>query len=413
MMDYTIFLWLAIIIALTKFLGILSKKIGLPEVVGFLVAGIIIGPSCLNIVNMNGGNGTFLLDASELGVVFLMYNAGLDTDMEEMKKNLLASFVTAAIGVIVPLLVGTLVYGVYYHADFSNKTQLLESLFVGTVLTATSVSITVQTLKELGKLQGAVGTTILGAAVIDDILGIIVLTIVSSMKDSSVNAGMIFGKIVLYFVMIGILLLICRKINPVIEKDDGKRRVALFAIAFALLLAYVSEKFFGIADITGAYFAGLMLCTSKVRGYIDKKMGDLSNMFFSAVFFACIGIKVQFAGMDAKAWIFAIVLCIVAILTKIIGCGLGAKVCKFSWKDSLQIGVGMISRGEVALIVADKGKSYGLVSDKLFAPVILMVIVTTLITPILLKLVFKLDDKDGNGGTPVEEKDVKAVEAKA
>lgn len=410
-MDYTIFLWLALIIALTKFLGILSKKVGLPEVVGFLVAGILIGPSCLNIVNMNGGNGTFLLDASELGVVFLMYNAGLDTDMEEMKKNLVASFVVAAIGVIVPLLVGTLVYGVYYHADFSDKTQLLESLFVGTVLTATSVSITVQTLKELGKLQGAVGTTILGAAVIDDILGIIVLTIVSSMKDSSVNAGTIFLKIVLYFVMIAILFFICRKINPVIEKEDGKRRVALFAIAFALVLAYVSEKFFGIADITGAYFAGLMLCTSKVRNYIDKKVGDISNMFFSAVFFACIGIKVQFAGMDARAWLFAIILCVVAILTKIVGCGLGAKITQFSWKDSLQIGVGMISRGEVALIVADKGKSYGLVSDQLFAPVILMVIVTTLITPILLKVVFKLDDKDGKGSAPIEDK--KAEPAKA
>ncbi|SEI87705.1 Kef-type K+ transport system, membrane component KefB [Lachnospiraceae bacterium A10] len=388
-MDYTIFLWLALIIVSTKLLGIFAKKVDLPEVVGFLIAGIILGPSALNIITITGANGDFLTDASELGVIFLMFSAGLTTEMEEMKKNMLASFVVAVIGVCVPLLFGTVAYALFFKADLNDYTVFLEALFVGVVLTATSVSITVQTLKELGHLNGAVGTTILGAAVIDDILGIVVLTIVSSMKDTSVSPAKVGIQIVLYAVMIAVVFLIVHKLEFKIADADHKRRAGLFAIAFALLMAYVSEVYFGIADITGAYFAGLMLCMSKIRDYVDVKVSDISNMFFSCVFFACIGIKVTLGGMTREAWFFAVILTIVAVLTKVVGCGLGAKICGFKNKEALQIGVGMISRGEVALIVADKGASYGLVSKAMFPPVVLMVIVTTLITPLLLKLVFK------------------------
>lgn len=388
-MDYTIFLWLAIIILSTKILGIIAKKIELPEVVGFLIAGIILGPSVLDIITISGANGDFLTDASELGVVFLMFSAGLTTEMAELKKNMLASFIVAVIGVIVPLVFGTVTYTLYFHADLSDYTVFLEALFVGVVLTATSVSITVQTLKELGHLSGAVGTTILGAAVIDDILGIVVLTIVSSMKDTSIKPSTVAGQIILYAVLIAVLFLVVQKLEFAIADADHKRRAGLFAIAFALFLAYISEEYFGIADITGAYFAGLMLCMSKVRDYVDLKVSDISNMFFSCVFFACIGIKVTLGGMDAQAWLFAVILTVIAILTKVVGCGLGARMCKFNNKQALQIGVGMISRGEVALIVADKGASYGLVSEEMFPPVVLMVIVTTLVTPLLLKMVFK------------------------
>ncbi len=388
-MDYTIFLWLALIIISTKLLGIFAKKVDLPEVVGFLIAGIILGPSALNIITITGVNGDFLTDASELGVIFLMFSAGLTTEMEEMKKNMLASFVVAVIGVAIPLLFGTITYALFFKADLNDYTVFLEALFVGVVLTATSVSITVQTLKELGHLNGAVGTTILGAAVIDDILGIIVLTIVSSMKDTSVSPAKVVIQILLYAVLIAIVFLIVNKLEFKIADADHKRRAGLFAIAFALIMAYISEEYFGIADITGAYFAGLMLCMSKIRDYVDVKVSDISNMFFSCIFFACIGIKVTLGGMTREAWFFAVILTVVAILTKVIGCGLGAKVCGFKNKEALQIGVGMISRGEVALIVADKGASYGLVSEAMFPPVVLMVIVTTLITPLLLKLVFK------------------------
>lgn len=388
-MSYDFLLWIALILISTKLLGIISKAINLPEVVGALLAGIILGPSALNLMSMQGEAGAFLENAAELGVIFLMFSAGLDTDLKELKANIGASFVTALIGVIVPLIGGMLCYGFYFGTDFTNYDELLKSIFVGVVLTATSVSITVETLREMGKLSGKVGTTILGAAIIDDILGMVVLAVVSSMKDTSVKPTTVLIKILLYAVLIIVLYILASRLEFVFEKADHKRRIAMFAIAFCFILAYISEKGFGIADITGAYFAGIMLCQSKVKDYVDIKIHDISTVFFSSIFFASVGIKVTLGGMSADIWIFAILLVVVAVLSKMLGCGMGAKICGFTWKESLQTGVGMISRGEVALIVAEKGRQCGLIDEKLFAPIILVVIFTTLITPVLLKLVFK------------------------
>lgn len=388
-MNYEFLLWIALILISTKVLGLLCKAVNLPEVVGALLAGIILGPSALNLMSMQGDTGTLLGYVAEMGVIFLMFSAGLDTDLKELKANLGASFVTALIGVIVPLIGGMIGYALYFGEDLSNYDQMLQSLFVGVVLTATSVSITVETLREMGKLSGKVGMTILGAAIIDDILGMIVLAVVSSMKDTSVKPAAVLIKIVLYFVLILVLFLATTHLEFAFSKNDHKRRVAIFAIAFCFILAYVSEVGFGIADITGAYFAGVMLCRSKIRDYVDIKIHDVSTVFFSCIFFASVGLKVTMGGMTLKIWLFAVILTVIAIITKMIGCGLGAKICKFTWKESLQTGVGMISRGEVALIVAEKGRQVGLISEDLFAPIILVVIITTLITPILLKVVFK------------------------
>ena len=307
--------------------------------------------------------------------------------MKEIKANALASFIVALIGVIVPLIGGFLGYALYFHTDFADYQEVLKSVFIGVVLTATSVSITVETLRELGRLKGRVGTTILGAAVIDDILGIIVLTIVTSLKDTSVNPVTVMVKIVLYFIVIGILFFLVSKCKPLIESEGQKRRVTVFALAFCFLLSYVSEKFFGIADITGAYFAGLMLCSMKNGEYVKDRINFPSYLFFSPVFFASIGIKTSLDGMTGSMVGFTIILLVIALLTKVVGCGLGAKFCRYTNKEALQIGVGMISRGEVALIVAQKGYQCGMLDDRFFAPIVLVVIVTTLITPILLKLV--------------------------
>ncbi|MDD6194216.1 MAG: cation:proton antiporter, partial [Lachnospiraceae bacterium] len=355
-MSYEFLLWIALILLSTKLLGLMCKAINLPEVVGALLAGIILGPSALNIISVNGDTGSFLTYAAELGVIFLMFSAGLDTDLKELQANIGASFVTALIGVIVPLLGGTLCYGLFFHENFGDYDELLKSIFIGVVLTATSVSITVETLREMGKLSGKVGTTILGAAIIDDILGMIVLAIVSSMKDTTVKPSIVLVKILLYAVLIMILFVLCGRMEFVIEKADHKRRVAIFAIAFCFILAYVSEEAFGIADITGAYFAGVMLCRSKIKDYVDIKIHDVSTVFFSCIFFASVGLKVTLGGMGVRIWGFALLLALVAILSKLVGCGLGAKLCKFTWKESIQTGVGMISRGEVALIVAEKGR---------------------------------------------------------
>ena len=394
MESYSFLLFLAIIMISTKILGLFTRKIHMPAVVGALVAGVILGPSCLNLITLTGDTGVFLEQMAELGVILLMFNAGLETDLSELKKNGVASFVTALIGVIVPLIGGFLGYAFFFHTDFSDYDEVLKAVFVGVVLTATSVSITVETLREMGKLKGKVGTTILGAAVIDDIIGIIVLTIVTSLKDTSVSPITVVLKIVLYFVFIAVLIFVLTKLKVFVEEQDEKRRTAIICVALCFILSYISEEYFGIADITGAYFAGLMLCTMKVGPYVARRCEIPSYLIFSPVFFASVGLKVTLGGMDASIWIFAIILLVIAILSKVVGCGLGAKICGCTGKEAFQVGIGMISRGEVALIVAQKGYASGMLDDVLFAPIGLVVIVTTLITPILLKLVMKDNDSE-------------------
>lgn len=394
MESYSFLLFLAIIMISTKILGLFTRKIHMPAVVGALVAGVILGPSCLNLITLTGDTGVFLEQMAELGVILLMFNAGLETDLSELKKNGVASFVTALIGVIVPLIGGFLGYAFFFHTDFSDYDEVLKAVFVGVVLTATSVSITVETLREMGKLKGKVGTTILGAAVIDDIIGIIVLTIVTSLKDTSVSPITVVLKIVLYFVFIAVLIFVLTKLKIFVEEQDEKRRTAIICVALCFILSYISEEYFGIADITGAYFAGLMLCTMKVGPYVARRCEIPSYLIFSPVFFASVGLKVTLGGMDASIWIFAIILLVIAILSKVVGCGLGAKICGCTGKEAFQVGIGMISRGEVALIVAQKGYASGMLDDVLFAPIVLVVIVTTLITPILLKLVMKDNDSE-------------------
>ena len=394
MESYSFLLFLAIIMISTKILGLFTRKIHMPAVVGALVAGVILGPSCLNLITLTGDTGVFLEQMAELGVILLMFNAGLETDLSELKTNGVASFVTALIGVIVPLIGGFLGYAFFFHTDFSDYDEVLKAVFVGVVLTATSVSITVETLREMGKLKGKVGTTILGAAVIDDIIGIIVLTIVTSLKDTSVSPITVVLKIVLYFVFIAVLIFVLTKLKVFVEEQDEKRRTAIICVALCFILSYISEEYFGIADITGAYFAGLMLCTMKVGPYVARRCEIPSYLIFSPVFFASVGLKVTLGGMDASIWIFAIILLVIAILSKVVGCGLGAKICGCTGKEAFQVGIGMISRGEVALIVAQKGYASGMLDDVLFAPIVLVVIVTTLITPILLKLVMKDNDSE-------------------
>lgn len=386
MQSYEFLLIIAVILLSTKVFGLISERVHMPQVVGALLAGVVLGPSVLGLVEETD----FLLKTSEIGVIILMFMAGLDTDLEELKKTGLASFVIALIGVLVPLGAGTLLY-LGFFPDASEPLHMLRALFVGVVLTATSVSITVETLREMGRLKGKVGTAILGAAIIDDIMGIIVLTLVSAMTDPTVNPGLVLLRIVAFFALLVVVGFIMHRLFRMITDEwSNHRRIAIYAFAFCLILSFVAEHYFGIADITGAYFAGLILCNiMEAREYITKKMNILGYMIFAPVFFASMGIKTELDGMTASLLVFSVCLLLVAILTKVVGCGLGAKLMGFSWSDSLSVGLGMVSRGEVALIVAQKGAQSGLVDSTLFPPIVLMVIVTTLITPILLKLFMK------------------------
>ena len=385
MEDYSYLISIALILLSTKVLGLFSKVVRLPQVVGALLAGIILGPACLGIVHST----EMLSNLSEIGVIVLMFAAGLETDIDELKRSGKASFLIALIGVLVPLAGGAAV--AYFFNDSTDSNVMLQNIFIGIILTATSVSITVETLKEIGKLSTRAGNAILGAAIIDDILGIIALTVVISMADESVNIGIVLLKILGFFAFTFVAAV---GYHYAFKKwtDNSAvklRRYVVISFVFCLVLAYCAEVFFGVADITGAFFAGLALSGTKKSEYISKRFDTLSYLLLSPIFFAGIGLKVELPKMNGEIVLFTVLLCVVAALTKVIGCGLGAKICKYTSKESLQIGVGMISRGEVALIVANKGEAVGLMSDKFFAPVIIMVVFTTVVTPVLLKLVFK------------------------
>ena len=385
-MSYEFLLTIAIIMLSTKVFGLTSERVHMPQVVGALVAGVLVGPSCLGWV----GETDFLIKTAEIGVIILMFNAGLDTDLEELKSTGFASFIIAVIGVIVPLIGGIGCYLLFANNP-SDPFNMLKAAFIGVVLTATSVSITVETLREMGKLKSKVGTAILGAAVIDDILGIVVLTVLTGFTDPTVQPLLVFGRIVAFFIFVLVVGLIMNKAFIKMDQLWHKhRRIAIYALAFAFLMSYIAERFFGIADITGAYFAGIVMCSlSDTRDYVASKTNVLGYMLFSPLFFASIGIKTDLEGLTGTLVLFAVVLTVVAILSKIIGCGLGARLMGFQTYDAFSIGLGMVSRDEVALIVAQKGAQAGLIDESMFPAIVLVVIVTTLITPILLKFGMK------------------------
>lgn len=385
-MSYEFLLTIAIIMLSTKVFGLTSERVHMPQVVGALVAGVLVGPSCLGWV----GETDFLIKTAEIGVIILMFNAGLDTDLEELKSTGFASFIIAVIGVIVPLIGGIGCYLLFANNP-SDPFNMLKAAFIGVVLTATSVSITVETLREMGKLKSKVGTAILGAAVIDDILGIVVLTVLTGFTDPTVQPLLVFGRIVAFFIFVLVVGLIMNKAFIKMDQLWHKhRRIAIYALAFAFLMSYIAERFFGIADITGAYFAGIVMCSlSDTRDYVASKTNVLGYMLFSPLFFASIGIKTNLEGLTGTLVLFAIALTVIAILSKIIGCGLGARLMGFQTYDAFSIGLGMVSRGEVALIVAQKGAQAGLIDESMFPAIVLVVIVTTLVTPILLKFGMK------------------------
>ncbi len=309
--------------------------------------------------------------------------------------------IIACLGVIVPIILGFGLMAFFNNSgNFTliSQKELLQNIFIGVILTATSVSITVETLKEIGKLNTKAGNAILGAAIIDDILGIIALTVITSLADPTVNILLVLGKIVAFFAVCGLFgYLFYKFFNWYCSRySKDMRRFVILAFVFCLLLSFCAEEFFGVADITGAFIAGLIISNTQRTKYIMSRFETLSYILLSPIFFASIGIKVTLPNMTGTIILFTVLLTIIAIVSKIIGCGLGAKLCKFTNRESIQVGTGMISRGEVALIVANKGAALGLMSSTFFGPVVIMVVVTTIVTPILLKITFGRRKKDPN-----------------
>ena len=381
---------LSILLFTAKAFGLLAKRIGVPEVVGQIVAGLVFGPALLGVVKETD----FLEHMAEIGVMMIMFEAGLNTDMKEMKKTGVKAAVIALVGVLVPMGMGLLLFIPFYGQGMPVSDMLLRGLFMGTIISATSVSITVAALKELGRLNDTVGTAITGAAIIDDVIGIIALTVVISMKggDGSTGIGPVLLKVVLFFLIaVGSGFAVNKLMHLLDEYFPHTRRIPIASLCYCFLLGYIAETYFGIADITGAYVAGVVLCNLSDRDYIEQKVDISAYMVFAPLFFTGIGLKTSFSSMNAKLLIFSILFTIVALVSKVIGCGGSAHLLGFNKKDSLKIGIGMMSRGEVALITAQKGLAAGLLTSDFFTSIILLIVVSSIVTPILLKRAYSTD----------------------
>jgi Kef-type K+ transport system membrane component KefB len=378
---------IALILIFTKLGGIASRKLKMPEVLGALIAGVIMGPVILNIVQYTDD----IKLLANIGVIMLMFLAGLETNIESFKKAGLTSFVIAIFGVFVPLVLGT--FGAYIF--FNN---FWENIFVGVILTATSVSISVETLAELGKLNTRSGINILGAAVIDDVLGLVLISFILAIaqnSDVSINGTAAFSSLILTFIKIIVfcaaailaIIYLPKYINKFTRDLKPGREMLTFVLAAALLFAFVSEEM-GIAAITGAYICGLMLSPLLHKEYIVRNVKAISSGFLSLVFFASVGIEANLNGINSRVILITLVMFLIAVIGKFIGCGAAAKLFKMKNSEAVQIGVGMISRGEVAIITANIGLQKHIISEEIFLPTLIVVILTTIVTPVLLKLAF-------------------------
>ena len=380
---------LVIIIVSAKLFGLIARRLHAPQVAGEIIAGLIIGPTLFDLVEA----GDFLSGMAEIGVILLMFSAGLETDIDKLKKSGVKATILACTGVAVPLALGAILYMSFYGFAAPGSTEFLRALFIGSILTATSVSITVQVLKELGKISTDVGTTIMSAAIIDDVIGIVVLTAVLGLKDPSANLITVVIKTVAFFVLSFVVGIAIFKIMKKVEiKWPHTRRIPILGLALAFAMSYVADKYFGVADITGAYVAGIILSSLDNSEYIDRKMDINSYMIFGPVFFASVGLQTNLKTVDMTILAFSAAFVIVGLLGKVVGCGLVAKLLKYNTSDALKIGVGMMTRGEVALIVAQRGLKAEIIDSRYFTAVILLIILSSILTPIILKAIYASDE---------------------
>jgi Kef-type K+ transport system membrane component KefB len=395
--EYHFLLQLAILLIAAATGGWLASKISMPPVLGQILVGIIIGPTVFNLVD---GDNHLIHQISQIGVVFLMFLAGLETDLKELKASGKGASMIAFGGVTLPLALGTIIPLLFfknYLPDGDSHHQLMFALYIGTILTATSVSISVSVLRDLKQMGSRQGISILGGAIIDDVLGIILLAVVSGMVNPGANTSVsqLLINIVLFFVLAIVAgIIISKGITKFAQGSVWRDRIITFAIILCFIFAYVAEMF-SVAAITGAYFAGVAFATTPYRHRIVNKVQSFAYALFTPIFFVSIGLSAVITSDIINYIGYSLVIVFLAVFGKIIGCGLGARLSGFSPKHSLQVGIGMIARAEVALIVANQGLKSGIIKDETFTSVVLLVVISTIVTPPLLKLLFK-------GEKPVE-----------
>ncbi len=407
-MNPRFFLDLVLILFGTKFLGIVMKRIGLPQVLGALLAGILLGAT--GIVS----NSLELATFSAIGVNLIMFSAGMETNFKEIRKNGMASVLITLMGVVVPFVVGFGVSFVLPDSMFDPATIMKERMFFGVILTATSVGITVAALKELGVLHGKIGASIVTAAILDDIIGIVILAFfTASDSDATLGAKLIKacgGNLqslsalavvinILFFFVIGIVLgiLIHLAFKQLSKRFPHTRRLSIFGLVTCFLYAWGAEKLFGVAAITGSFLAGMMLSNMRESDYVERRIDMSAYMMFSPIFFAGIGIAMPYDKLfgsfsGSSVWLlvgFSILFVIGGLAAKLVGCGVGAAVCKYKPNQCVKVGVGMMVRGEVCLIVTQTGVKAGLIQETYYPAVILLIIVSSILTPIILKVMFR------------------------
>jgi len=413
-------LLLAFILAASKVGASLSSRIKQPAVFGELLVGLILGPSVLNVFGWDIFHDPTLevivKDFAEIGVIMLMFVAGLETDLAEMRKVGVAAFSGAMGGVIFPMAAGT---GLGLLFGFG----IFESLFIGTIMTATSVSISAQTLMELGHLRSKEGASILGAAIIDDVLGIVALSVVVALGSTGGGAGtptsipLVLGHMVLFFVLSialgsvlleGVVLWVQRRVQA---------SEALFALALVVVFLYsfAAQALGQVATITGAYIAGVLFSRTTVHKTVEKQVGGVTFGLLAPIFFVSIGLEADVHLLTTSTALLAAVITVAAILTKLFGSAAGTKLVGFSWRESIRVGTGMVSRGEVALIITSIGFSAGVIGQDIFAVMVIMTLVTTIATPVMLRFVFagKEAAVAGDAGDALSREPADAVEPAA
>ncbi|WP_058486233.1 cation:proton antiporter [Defluviitalea phaphyphila] len=397
-MDKQYLLELSILLISALVGGWIVSLIKMPKVLGQILAGIILGPTVLGLIN---GEDELIHTMSEIGVIFLMFLAGLEADINELKTSGKRASIIAIGGVILPLILGTVVpYFMFpqYLPSGSTNQKLLFALYIGTILTATSVSISVSVLRDMNQISSKQGVSILGAAIIDDVLGIILLATITGIINPSSNSNiiMLIIKIIVFFISSIVFgFIISKLVTKFAHGRAWSERIVTFAIILCFLLSFISERF-EIAAITGAYISGVIFSTTPYGHKVANKIQVLAYTLFTPIFFISIGLKVKLTSDILAYWKYALVISIIAILGKIIGCGLGALMSKFNLKQSIQIGAGMIAREEVALIVASQGMIKNFITKETFTSVVLLVVISSIVTPPLLKFLFSKEEVTSN-----------------
>lgn len=372
---------LCLILVTTSLAAHICRRIGVPGVVGQLLVGLIVGAGGLNLIHSS----ELIHISSEIGVILLMFLAGLESDIELLKKYFKPGMLVAIFGVIFPLLLGA-------GGGFIFKSTATEAFFFGVVLAATSVSISVEVLKELHAVNTKEGSTILGASVVDDILIVLVLSIsltfLGANQGNGGSLGLTLLKELIYF---GLIFLLVRWIAPYLMKLSERiyttASVIIMSLIICLGMSYVADLV-GLSSVIGAFFAGIAVGQTKVKEKVFLNVEAIGYAIFIPVFFVNIGLEVELASI-IKQFPFITLFVLIAVISKLFGGYLGSKMAGFSNNSAWMVGAGMISRGEMALIVLQIGQTGGLIPEKYFAPMVITILISTLVSPLILKFFAK------------------------